>query len=267
MSSSAHVQTRTRTLARRLWRRALRIGIAGAVLVAGVVAVQQSYADSTSPTTTSTSPHYTTDLLTTKIQAYRTGGLTPVLRLPDRTMRAGERILVTARLAARSNAARMPRMAIRVDAVGAGQVLRSPVKSINHDGADHGIQYISVRWLLTAPATGTYTITARAEATTYLEPVAETHLTAVQDLTYLKLSDVGQTSVTWGDDHSGCVGARSHPDPDVPECGTARSRDTALARTVNTGGATTATVLGDVELSREYGSYPGGTSAVEVTLY
>lgn len=252
----------------KLRRRAIRVAVALAVAVSaltGGLLINQSYAD-TPPAATGTTADYTTDLLTTRIQATRSGGLTAVLKLPPRTMRAGERILLTTRLAGRSNAVRMPRMATRIDAVGPGETMRSPIASINHDGKAYGTQYVSVRWLFIAPTDGSYTITMRGEATTYLEPVDETQLTVVPDLTYLKVSNVGQTSVTWGDDHTGCVGAVAHPEPKIPECRTARSWTDALTQLVAKGTATTAVVIGDLELSREYGSYPGGTSRVQVTL-
>lgn len=215
------------------------------------------------PASAGTTADYTDNLLVSSLPSTEDGGLTALLQLPPRTMRAGERILLTSRLAGQSHAVRMPRMALRVDAVGAGQVLRSPVKAINHDGKAYGTQYVSVRWLFIAPVAGTYTITMRAEATTYLGP---TTLTVVPGLTYLKVSRVGQTSVQWGDDQRGCVGAVAHPDPDNPACRTARSWADTLTQTVHKGSATRATLIGDVELSREYGSYPGGNSRVSVTL-
>jgi hypothetical protein len=211
-----------------------------------------------------TTPDYTDDRLTTSIHAKRVGGLTPVLRLPARRMAAGSKILLTTRLAARSNAVRAPRMAARIDAIGAGRVLRSPVASLNHVGRAGGIEYVVVRWLLVAPVSGTYTITMRAEATTVLEPVDRTRLGVVRGLTYLRVSNVHQSARQWGDRAEDCVGRRAIRS--IPQCAVARRTTTALPQVVPIRGTTRASVVGDLELTREYGSNPGGTSVVDVEL-
>jgi len=211
-----------------------------------------------------TSADYTTDLKVTKLQATKTGGLTSILALPSRYMYAGDRLLVTARLAGKSNAVRYPRMAIRLDATGAATV-RSPVKAINHRGKSYGTESVTVRWLFVAPVNGTYTITARAEATTYLAPVSSTYLTLVPTTTYLKAAYAGYESVTWAPGDDTCVGAKAHPDPDVAACGTKRTSVTVARKYVPIkAGVTTATFTTDLELSREYGSYPGGNGKVRV---
>ena len=115
-----------------------------------------------------TTADYTDDLLATRLVAQETGGLVPLLRLPARQLAAGEKVWLTARLAGRSDAVRMPRMAIRVDGVSSTGTQRSTIASINHDGQSHGTQYVTTRWLFTAPAAGSWTITARAEATSML---------------------------------------------------------------------------------------------------
>lgn len=209
---------------------------------------------------------YTATPLTAKLMATRTGGLTPILALPARHYDAGERVLVTARLAGTTNAVRMPRMALRADATGAATV-RSTTVAINHPGRASGTQYVSLRWLFVAPVAGTYTLTARAEATSYVEPVSSTYLSVVAG-SYLKTSTVDQRSTTWGPGIEECVGSRSHANPDVAACGTRDSSATVARKYVRIpSGVSRATFTADLELSREYGSYPGGDGKVRVKLY
>ncbi|MGH3489472.1 MAG: hypothetical protein ACRDP8_16405 [Actinopolymorphaceae bacterium] len=200
---------------------------------------------------------------TATLTATTAGGLTPVLKLPARSMAAGDKLLVTARLAGKTNAVRMPRMAIRVDATGAA-TLRSPVGAINHLGKASGTQYVTVRWLLVAPVDGTYVITARAEATTYVAPIATTRLAVVRDSTYLKVSPAPAGSVQWGEAAKDCVGRKAITA--IPQCKVARTLTTAVPKVVNVARSTKTTVLADLELSREYGNYPRGISMVDITL-
>ncbi|MEQ7008391.1 hypothetical protein ABN028_19655 [Actinopolymorpha sp. B17G11] len=237
-----------------------------AALTAAAAAATIAVACTPKPANAAETANYSTALAVTTLQAVEASGLTPVLRLPARTMAKGERILLTARLAGTSNATMYPRMAVRLDAISGATILRSPVKSINHDGKAYGVQAVALRWLLTAPVDGTYAITMRGEATTYLN-TATTRLTIDPAMTYLKASTVGQKSIQWGETAEDCVGRVNHPAPDVAACKTKRTSTSALPKTITRPtGVKAVTVVGDVELSREYGSYPGGSSKVNVSL-
>ena len=216
------------------------------------------------PADAGTSLTSTTDLIATSLQATETGGLAPIMKLPATHYEAGERVLVTSRLAGRSSVDKYPRMALRVDATGAATV-RSPVISRNHSGSSAGTQYLTVRWLFIAPTAGTYTITARAEATSYYKTTTARLL--VVSGTYLKLSTVNQKSTTWGPASDACVSGKAHPSPDYTACRTVQKSKDVLVYNVRTRGYDTITAGSDLELSCEYGSYPGGTSKVSVTIY
>lgn len=216
-----------------------------------------------------TDPDYSTDLLTTSLTAYETGGLQDLLALPPKEMVAGEKLLLTARLAGTSDALRMPRMAIRVDAFEGENRYRSTVASINHDGEAYGTQYVTTRWVFTAPTSGTYTIKALAEATSLLEQPdgSRPHISPVQDLTYLQADPVHPDSAEWRDATSYCVNEMAHTAPKIPACGTLTPTVTVLDRTFDVpAGATKATALAELELSREYGSFPGGNGNIATSL-
>lgn len=206
---------------------------------------------------------YTEALLTTKLTACPASCQVPLLKLPARSFTAGQRVLYTARIAATSNHPRIVRMAIRIDATGAA-VVRSTTASINHDGKSYGTQYVSVRWLFIAPKTGTYTITARAEATTMLGAAT---LTPVRTQTYLKASTVNAKSIQWAVSAPTCVNSRAMPlsAADIDACATKRDR-AVITKTVTRAAGTKANWLAGLELSREYGSYPGGNGTLTVTM-
>lgn len=199
------------------------------------------------------------------LQATKTGGLSPILST-KRAMEKGERVLVTGRLAGRSNVDKYPRMAIRADATMPGQApVRGPVVSMNHYGRAYGTEYLTVRWLFVAPASGTWTITLRGEATTYYQTdIARIYAV---DGTYLKLTKAHSKSSTWGPGSDACVGARAVPSPSDSSACRNPSKSVRVNRKTSATAGETFSVVSDLELSREYGSYPGGTSKVEITLY
>jgi hypothetical protein len=218
-----------------------------------------------SPANAGTTTTLTTDLVTTSLQATERGGLEPIMRLAARHYDVGERVLVTSRLGGKSTVDKYPRMALRVDATGAATV-RGPVVSQNHYGKDAGVEYLTVRWLFVAPVAGTYTITARAEATSYYK-TAETQLLIDPATTYLKTSATSTRSVGMGPANDSCVGHTNHPSPDYAPCADPRTSKDVNVKTVKTYGLDKMSVTSDLELSREYGSYPGGSGKVKVTLY
>jgi hypothetical protein len=219
-----------------------------------------------------TTPTYTDDLLTTRLVAPvgGGGGLEPLLQLPARHFDAGERLWLTARLAGNSDAERMPRMAIRIDGVGPGDVQRSTIASTNHDGQAAGTQYVSVRWLFVAPVAGTWTITARAEATSLLTQPdgSQPSIYPQPGLTYLKSSVVHPQSQEWKSSKSHCVGTEPVTNPDIPDCADPVVTKTVMGSTIHDvpTGIDSATAPVELELSREYGSFPGGTSTMEVSI-
>lgn len=212
------------------------------------------------------SPTYTAALLTTRLTACPASCQVPLLKLPARTFTAGQRVLYTARFAATNDYVRIARQALRLDATGAA-VVRSTTASINHDGKSYGTQYVSVRWLFVAPVTGSYTITARAEATSNLSQPGGIHLTPVRSLTYLSASTVHAKSLTWTGGTATCVNRQAVPKAaaDIPACAVKRDR-VSVTRTVARAAGTKAQYLAGLELSREYGSYPGGNGVLTVTM-
>lgn len=221
-----------------------------------------------------TTTNYTTDLSRTVIPASSDRGtLAPIMHLSSRHMQAGESVLLTARLAATSNATRMPRMAIRIDANPIASdtlpywTYRSPWATTNHPGEAYGTDYISVRWLFVAPETDDYTFTTRAEATTYIEPVSETELTIVPDLTYMRAQTTQPGSKSFQDASESCVGDRPHPSPDAPACTDPNELRSVHKATLYPGANRPWTVVSDLELSREYGYTPGGDSVLDIRLY
>jgi hypothetical protein len=217
------------------------------------------------PALAGTSLTNTTALITTSLQASTTGGLSPIMKLEPRYYVKGERVLVTSRLGGRSTVDKYPRMALRVDATGP-TVVRGPTISQNHLGQSKGVEYLVVRWLFVAPVAGTYTINARAEATSYYK-TAETQLLIDSATTYLKTSRTSSRSVGMGPANDSCVGRVKHPSPDYAPCASPRTRKDVNVKTVSTGGRDKISATSDLELSREYGNYPGADARVKVALY
>ncbi|GAA2757933.1 hypothetical protein [Actinopolymorpha rutila] len=186
----------------------------------------------------------------------------PVLRLPPLAMLAGDAQYLVAQLGGRSNIVRTPMMGTRIICLGKGGGGGSVWTVQNHLGQAYGVNIERLRWLWRAPNSTSYTCTMYGVATTVVQPDVA-RLDIDQRTTILTATPVARSSAQWFMSSDSCVGAV--PDPGVPECAVARHSSTVLQHTVDTGGATSASVLTDVQLSREYGSYPGGTSTVDVT--
>lgn len=201
----------------------------------------------------------TTQLLRGSIPA--TGGMAvPILRLPTRWMRAGQSIYVRGQMGATTNVPRGPMMGIRIICLG-GSGGTFTVR--NHDGRARGIQYVVVRWVFTAPHNGNYTCELRAVSATMIDPrVARLNL--VPGHSRLAVSPVGPGAQGWFAGQDTCVGTRAMPR--LPRCSRARSAVFVMARLLPAGSRRHVTAMTDVQMTREYGKYPGGPSRVRVTL-
>ncbi|MGW5361281.1 hypothetical protein [Actinopolymorpha pittospori] len=202
----------------------------------------------------------TTTLLLSSIPA--TGGrAVPFLRLPTRHMKAGQSIYVVGRMAAVTNVPRGPMMGIRIICLGGSG---GPFTVRNHDGRAYGVQAIVVRWLFTAPHDGNYTCELRGVGATQIDPqVARLDLVASRSL--LQATPVRPGAQGWMTGADTCVGTQGIPN--IPQCAQPRSAVTVLARHLSAGTARFVNTVTDVQLSREYGAYPGGSSTVKVTLH
>jgi hypothetical protein len=227
-------------------------------------------------TTTTT---YTDDLLSTSFQCPDTASAIPLLRLTPEVRNEGDKILFTARLAGQVDADEITRMAIRVDAVklnpdGPATVVRGCWATVNHDGSSYGTQYIAVRSMIEFPETGEWTVTLRYEGTSQKRKADGSLITLTPQptLTYLKASSLLHTeSERWTNPDAACVGWPANPvtDPDCPQCTAPLLGVRVLERDFDIPANLTqdkATVVAEIELSREYGSYPGGDSVLDVIL-
>ncbi|MEQ4209273.1 hypothetical protein ABN028_32485 [Actinopolymorpha sp. B17G11] len=177
------------------------------------------------------------------------------------TLRAGEKFYLFGRLAGRSNIVRTPLMEARVICAGAGG---SPWTARNLSGKAYGVESETGRWLLTVPKNGTFTCELRGRAATLLNP-AVARITLDPGLTVLSMIRAPLLSMQWADPGETCV--TRVRDPEIPQCNVIRTSVTVLDELVPVVAAQFANVLADVELSREYGYYPGGDATVRLTLW
>jgi hypothetical protein len=203
----------------------------------------------------------TQDLITTVLP--NTSATSPVLRLPPLPMRRGEVIYLKAQMGGRSNIVRTPMFGIRIICLGPGGGAGSVWTVQNHLGRAFGVDTERLRWLFVAPNTTSYTCTMHGVATTFVDPTVA-RLTIDPATTILSATSVQPISTQWLQNTDTCVG--SVPNPEIPQCAVARRTVTVLQNTVPTQGARFANLLGDVQLSREYGAFPGGISTVDVTV-
>jgi hypothetical protein len=186
---------------------------------------------------------------------------TTVMRMPDMSLRAGQAKLIVGQLAATSNVSRGPMMGARIICLGGGG--GSTYTTTNHLGKSTGVQTATIRWLFIAPKDSTYTCELRGVASTSVDP-DKAVLKLVPKQMRLDAATVNSRSREHGDGSDTCVGSKAIPD--IKQCSVARRTATFLGKTVSVGTASTVNVLADVELSREYGPYPGGESKVRLTL-
>ncbi|WP_020575281.1 hypothetical protein [Actinopolymorpha alba] len=212
------------------------------------------------PATAATGGASTTKLLVTRLPAEDSPLLT-VLRLPPRTLSAGQTMSVYGRIAATTNVTRGPMMGARIICLGGGG--GSPYTVRNHSGKAYGVQTVVVRWLFVAPKDGTFTCELRGQAATMLDPPA-TRLDLVADSTLLRMVPASSGSQQWLDRGDSCVGRVGIPD--IQQCARPKAATTVMHRVIPTARAKNVTAVADVQLSREYGGYPGGPSTVKVTL-
>jgi hypothetical protein len=202
----------------------------------------------------------TTALLTTTLRA-SVPTYSNVLRLPAITLRAGEARFMVGTIAATSNVARGPMIGARIICLGGGG--GSTYTTTNHAGKAAGVRTAVVRWLFVPPKDGTFTCELRGLAHDMLDPETAA-LKLVPTTTKLLSRPTTPAPSQWGDDNDSCVGSKAIPN--IKQCSVARLTTTVLRRTVSIGTAKKVTVLADVELSREYGGYPGGDSTIRLTL-
>lgn len=186
---------------------------------------------------------------------------TTVMRMPEMPLRAGQAKLIVGQIAATSNVSRGPMLGARIICLGGGG--GSTYTTTNHLGKASGVQTATIRWLFIAPKDSTYTCELRGVASTTLDP-DKAALKLVPDRMRLDARSVNPRSRQHGAAGDTCVGSR--PIPDIRQCSVARRTATFMGKTVAVAGASTVSVLADVELSREYGPYPGGNSKVRLTL-
>lgn len=186
---------------------------------------------------------------------------TTVMRMPDMSLRAGQAKLIVGQIAATSNVSRGPMIGARIICLGGGG--GSTYTTTNHLGKAYGVRTATIRWLFVAPKDSTYTCELRGVASTTIDP-DKAVLKLVPDQMRLDAKTANPRSREHGDASDTCVGSKRIPD--IEQCSVARRTATFLGETVSVGTAKTVSVLADVELSREYGPYPGGESKVRLTL-
>lgn len=201
----------------------------------------------------------TNSLLTSTLRAANGGPWTPVLRLDPITARKGQKFYLHSRLVTTSNVRRGPMIGARIVCLATGGGGGSRYTTRNHAGQAHGTRSVIVRWVFKAPADNTYRCEVRGRADTSLNP--QKAMLTLQSSSHLRARQVGGASRQWGDGGA-CAGTMRIPDH--PQCAKARERARVLDRRVRTGDPFTAGT--DVQLSRAYGGYPGGTSKVRVTM-
>jgi hypothetical protein len=177
------------------------------------------------------------------------------------TLQAGEKFYLVGRLAGRSNIVRTPLMEARIICAGAGG---SPWTARNLSGKAYGVESETGRWLLTVPKSGTFTCELRGRAATLLNP-AVAKITLDPGLTVMSMVPAPPLSMQWADAGETCVTRVRNPK--IPQCNVIRTSVTVLDELVTVVAARFADVLADVELSREYGYYPGGDATVRLTLW
>ena len=76
-----------------------------------------------------------------------------------------------------------------------------------------------------------------------------------------------QASQEWLPTQSHCVGSMPVAKPDIPQCGAPVDHTVVMAKTwAKPVGTSSLTAAVELELSREYGSFPGGNGALSVTI-
>lgn len=202
----------------------------------------------------------TSSLLTPVLRAAGGGPWTPVMRLSPITARKGQRFYFHTRLTTTSNVSRGPMIGARIVCLATGGGGGSPYTTRNHTGKASGIRSVVVRWVFRAPADNTYRCEVRGRADTSLNPNRAT--LTLQSSSFLRVRRVGGGSRPWGDAADQCAGKRRIPGH--RQCATARETVHVLDRRFRMGRQFN---LGsDVQLTREYGMYPGGTSKVRTTF-
>lgn len=202
---------------------------------------------------------YTTKLLTGTLRASEPS-YSSVLRLPDLTLEAGDAMLLVAKLAATSNVPRGPMIGARIICPGGGG---STYTTRNHIGRAHGVKRVTVRWLFVPPKDGIYRCELRGLALTMLDPETAV-LKLVSGETRLEATQAHIDSAEWGDTDDSCVGSMAIRS--IEQCSSPTKATTVVRRSVPVGRAYYVTVMGDIELSREYGGYPGGDSTIRLSL-
>lgn len=236
------------------------LALAATTLVATPGATPGAVADTV---TDAVNPGYresTNSLLTRTLRAAGGGPWQPVLRLPSIAARKGQKFYLQARLATTSNVARGPMIGARIVCLATGGGGGSPYTTRNHAGRDGGIRTVSIRWIFRAPADNTYRCEVRGRADTSINP--EVAALTVQSSSFLRARSVSTSSRQWAVAKDACVGQQRIPAH--PQCGSVREKVTVLDRTIRPG--RTFAAGADVELTREYGNYPGGTARVRTTL-
>ncbi|WP_460518938.1 hypothetical protein [Flindersiella endophytica] len=183
------------------------------------------------------------------------------MRMPDMSLRAGQAKLIVGQLAATSNVSRGPMMGARIICLGGGG--GSTYTTTNHLGKSSGVKTATIRWLFIAPKDSAYTCELRGVASTSIDP-DKAVLKLVPKQMRLDAASASSRSREYGDGSDTCVGSKAIPD--IKRCSVVRRTATFLGKTVSVGKASTVNVMADVELSREYGPYPGGESKVRLTL-
>lgn len=201
----------------------------------------------------------TNSLLTPTLRAAGGGPWTPVLRLAPITARKGQKFYLQTQLATTSNVTRGPMIGARIVCLATGGGGGSPYTTRNHTGKAAGVRSVVIRWVFKAPADNTYRCEVRGRADTSLNPARAT--LTLQSASYLRVRRVSGATRQWGDSGSSCAGKRRIPGH--RQCATAREVAKVLDRRIRVGRQFTAGV--DVQLTREYGMYPGGTARVRTT--
>lgn len=201
----------------------------------------------------------TNSLLTPTLRAANGGPWTSVMRLSPITARKGQKFYLQTQLATTSNVSRGPMIGARIVCLATGGGGGSPYTTRNHTGQAHGIRSVVVRWVFKAPADNTYRCEVRGRADTSLNPDRAT--LTLQSSSYLRVRRVSGATRQWGDAGSSCTGKLRIPGH--KQCGTARQVARVLDRRIRAGRQFT--IGSDVQLTREYGMYPGGTSKVRTT--
>lgn len=218
---------------------------------------------SAGPAAARTTATFTTDLVTPTLSAAAGGPWVTVLRLPPLTLAANQSVYLYGQIAARSNAPRGPMIGGRIVCLAAGGGGGSTYSTRNHDGKSYGVQSVVNRWLFTSTRDATYNCELRGRAATYLSP-EQVSLLLEPDRTLLRARIARPGAVEWRPAADSCVGRLAILE--ILHCTEPRQRTTVLKRDIVMTGAKYANVVADLELTREYGLFPGGDSVVRTTL-